>query len=401
MSKGKAAVLTEKLIRAYAAKGQGDDASQQRTRLGQFAGVVGIACNVALCLGKAAAGALSGSVAIVADALNNLSDASSSLVSLLGFKMASRPADEGHPLGHGRYEYLSALAVAALIVVVGAELVQGSVGKILAPQPVSLTALTAGILVASILVKLWMMRFNNLMARETGSKALQATAQDSRNDAITTGVVLLACVVERLSGLSLDGWAGAAVGVFIVVSGAGLVRDTVDTLLGEAPDPELVERIKRRVACAPGVLGAHDLNVYDYGPGRTYASVHVEMDARRSLTEAHATADRIERAVRDDEGVNLIVHVDPVAMDASDDARLQIWLAATLRQIDPQLKADDVSLARDREGREVLFFNVVCPAHLKEGRDVLLGRICQAVAAEHPDYCCRVAMDDSAVARLV
>ncbi len=394
-------MLTEKLIRAWAAKGQDAPAAQQRARLGKLAGATGIACNVALCLGKAAAGALSGSVAIVADALNNLSDASSSLVSLLGFKMASRPADEGHPLGHGRYEYLSALAVAVLIVVVGIDLIRSSAEKVVSPQPVSLSALTVAILAISILVKLWMMCFNALMARQIDSKALQATAQDSRNDAITTGVVLLACVLERLTGLSLDGWAGVGVGIFIVVSGAGLVRDTVDTLLGEAPDPELVGRIKRAVACTPGVLGAHDLNVYDYGPGRTYASVHVEMDARRSLTEAHATADRIERAVRAEEGVNLIVHVDPVAPGGSDDAELRAWLAATLRQIDPGLKADDVSLVRDHEGREVLFFNVVCPAQLQEGRDVLLGRICQAVAASRPDYCCRITMDDSAVARLV
>ncbi len=394
-------MLTEKLIRAYAARGEEAPAAQQRTRLGKFAGAVGIGCNVALCLGKAAAGALSGSVAIVADALNNLSDASSSLVSLLGFKMASRPADEGHPLGHGRYEYLSALAVAVLIVVVGAQLVQSSAEKIVAPQPVSLTALTVGILVASILLKLWMMRFNNLMARQTGSKALQATAQDSRNDAITTTVVLLACVAERLSGLALDGWAGVAVGVFIIVSGAGLVRDTADTLLGEAPDPELVERIKRRIACTPGVLGAHDLNVYDYGPGRVWASVHVEMDARRSLTEAHATADRIERGVRDDEGVNLVVHVDPVASGASEQARLQVWVEATVRQIDARLKVDDVSLVHDHEGRDVLFFNVVCPAQLQDSRDELLERICDAVAAERPDYCCRITMDDSAIARLL
>lgn len=393
-------MLTEKLIQAFVRCDETADPAQVRAAYGKFAGAVGIACNAVLCLGKAAVGLASGSVAIVADALNNLSDASSSVISLLGFKMASKPADEGHPYGHGRYEYLCAMAVAVLIVVVGLGLIQSSVEKVLNPEPVSLTLLNTAVLLASIAVKLWMARFNTVLAGRISSKVLEATAQDSRNDAITTAAVLAACAASSLTGLDLDGWAGAAVGVFIVLAGAGLVRDTVDLLLGQAPDPELIERISKRVLTTPGVLGAHDLNIYDYGPGRLYASVHVEMDARQSVAQAHEVIDRIERTIRGAEGLDITIHIDPVAVAGSEKADLHAWLEAKVREVDARLKVDDESLVREGDGREVLFFNVVCPSQAGADRDALIAQICDAVAQERPDYCCRVSWDDSAVARL-
>ena len=393
-------MLTEKLIQTFVHCDEKADPGQARTAYGKFAGAVGIVCNAALCAGKAVVGAASGSVAIVADALNNLSDASSSVISLLGFKMASKPADEGHPYGHGRFEYLCAMAVAVLIVVVGAGLIQNSAEKIFNPEPISMNAVNVAILVTSIGVKLWMMAFNSTLARRISSKVLDATAQDSRNDAITTTAVLAACLISEFTGVNLDGWAGAAVGVFIVISGAGLVRDTVDLLLGQAPDPELIERISKRVLTTPGVLGAHDLNIYDYGPGRLYGSVHVEMDGRRSLSEAHAVIDRLERKIRQDEGLDLTIHADPVAGAGTSQADLHAWLEARVRGVDARLKVDDESLVRDKEGREVLFFTVVCPA--QEGLDAsaLTEQICAAISQDHPDYACRLTWDNTPVARL-
>ena len=246
-----------------------------RSAYGKAASLVGIGCNALLFAGKLMAGIISGSMSITADAVNNLSDASSSVISLLGFKLADKPADAQHPYGHGRYEYFSGLMVAVMILVIGVELLKGSVEKIISPTEVAFSWVSIGVLAASIAVKLWMAMFNRSMGRKIESTTLMATADDSRNDVISTSAVLIAALVERATGLALDGYMGAAVAVFILVSGVGLVRETIDPMLGTAPSGELVKGIRKKLLSYPGVLGVHDLMVHDYGPGRQFASVHV------------------------------------------------------------------------------------------------------------------------------
>lgn len=239
--------MTEWLVRRFVKDSGNTGDAAVRTAYGQFAGIVCIVCNIALCIAKGAIGAVAGSVSIVADAVNNLSDAASNIVSLLGFKLASRPADPEHPYGHGRYEYLAGLVVAAVVLAIGINLVGSSVERILDPEPVEFSGALVAVLALSIAVKLWMAAFNRTLGKRIGSETLQATAVDSRNDVISTVAVLASAVVSQATGIQLDGAAGAAVGAFIVWSGIGLVRDTVNPLLGQAPSPELVEHIRTKI----------------------------------------------------------------------------------------------------------------------------------------------------------
>ena len=279
--------MTDLLLRLFVKHASDTSDPAVRAGYGRLAGVTGIVCNLLLFALKLLAGTISGSVSITADAVNNLSDASGSIVTLVGFKLASRPADDEHPYGHARMEYLSGLAVAVLILVIGVELVKSSIGKILHPEAVEFSALIVVILVCSILVKLWMAVFNRKLGRRIGSAALTAAAADSRNDVISTGAVLLACIVGQLTGLKIDGYVGLLVALFILWSGVGIAKDTIDPLIGAKPDESLVHAIACLMTSHPSILGIHDLMVHDYGPGRRFASVHAAGQARSARRSGH------------------------------------------------------------------------------------------------------------------
>ena len=358
-----------------------------RSAYGKAASLVGIGCNVLLFAGKLAAGLLSGSVAIMADAVNNLSDASSSLISLLGFKLAERPADAEHPYGHGRFEYLSGMTVAVMILAIGVELLKSSVGKIFAPEAVVFSWVSVGVLAASMLVKLWMAAFNTNMGRRIGSTALEATAGDSRNDVITTGAVLLCTVVSKLTGMELDGYVGAAVAVFIFISGASLVKETLDPLLGKAPSPELVGRIREKLMSYPGVLGVHDLMIHDYGPGRQFASVHVEMSARQDPIASHEVIDGIERDFLKDERLHLVVHYDPVATDDPRVPALRGALTAICKTIHPKMTIHDLRIVQGAKRVNVVF-DCIVPYDCRLGETEIRRRMTAELGREYPGYCC-------------
>ena len=276
-----------------------------RDRYGRLAGFVGIFSNVLLCLMKVGAGLLSGSIAIIADGINNLADGASSVITLIGFKLAARPEDEEHPYGHARYEYVAGLIVSFLIMLVGFELLKSSAGKILHPSPLSFSWPVAAVLVLSILIKLWQASFNRAAGRKIDSMTLIATAADSRNDVIATSAVLVSLVAGYLGGVNLDGWMGLAVALFIIWSGIGLVRDTISPLLGEAPDSELVRQIERIACSHDGVRGIHDLAVHNYGPGKIFASVHLEVEDSVDVIKGPELVERIEKQLRDE--LNLTV----------------------------------------------------------------------------------------------
>lgn len=355
--------LTQLLLRLFVKDYRNTEDPAVRTRYGKLAGIVGIVCNVLLSAGKLLAGTLSGAVSITADGLNNLTDAASSLVTLLGFRLAERPADEEHPFGHARMEYLSGLFVSVLILLVGAELARSSFEKILHPEPVAFSALSFAVLGASILVKLWMALFCGGLSRRIGSTALRATAQDSRNDVITTAAVLIGCVLGHVLHWQVDGWIGLLVALFILWSGWSAAKDTISPLLGEPASEELVQSISRLILSHEKILGIHDLMVHDYGPGRRFASVHAEIDHRIDPLIAHEILDEIERQAKKELHVDLVIHYDPIVTDDPEVCAVRTRVLSILHAIDPRLSFHDFRMVSGPHHVNVIFDMVIPPEY--------------------------------------
>lgn len=334
-----------------------------RSRVGRRSGILGIFANTVLCLAKLLIGTVSGSVSITADAMNNLADASSAVVTLLGFRLAEIPADEKHPFGHARFEYLSGLAVSAMIVVIGFELARSSVGKILHPEPVVFSAALVVVLVLSILVKLLLASVNRTLGAAIDSQTLLATAADSRNDCISTGAVLLSAVVAHLTNLRIDGWTGLAVAVFILLSGAELAKDTISPLLGESADPELQKAIVHELKKEEKILGFHDMMVHDYGPGQRFASVHVEMDMKENPLTCHNIIDDVERRVLENHNIHLVIHYDPIVTDDAELNEMRREVELVLHSIDSRILFHDFRMVRG-ETHTNLIFDVSLPRDL-------------------------------------
>lgn len=356
--------MTNWLLRTFIKNSDHSEDPKVRAAIGILSGIVGIVCNVLLCGGKLAVGIATGSVSITADAMNNLSDATSSVVTMLGFRLAERPADEEHPFGHARYEYLSGLAVSALILIIGVELAKSSLDKVLHPAAVEFGWTTAAVLVGSILVKLWMSLFNTRLSKTIHSATLAATAADSRNDVITTSAVLLAALIEHFTAFRADGWMGLAVSCFILYSGVGLAKDTISPLLGENTDPELREKIVDNIRACPKVLGFHDLMVHDYGPGQRFASIHVEMDRREDPMECHEIIDDLERECLKSHGVHLVIHYDPVVTNDPELDRMHVRVEQLLHTYDIRLGVHDFRMVPGK-GHVNLIFDVVLPTDLR------------------------------------
>lgn len=384
--------MTEILIKRFIKNYERTEDASVRAAYGKFAGFVGIICNVILFAAKIIVGTLSGSVSITADAVNNLSDASSSIISLLGFKMAEKPADEEHPYGHGRYEYLSGLTVAVLIIVIGVELLKSGIDKIFHPAAVSFSPVLAGVLLFSIAVKLWLMLFNKKTGQTINSSTLTATAADSRNDVITTLAVLAAAVISHFTPLELDGWIGVGVSVFILISGFGLIKDMIDPMLGSAPEPELVAKIRDKIMTYPGVIGMHDLLVHDYGPCRQFVSVHVEMPAEEDVIVSHDTIDNIEADFLKNEGIHMIVHYDPVLTRDTLTTELRSEVAGTVKALSPDLSIHDLRVVPGTTHTN-LVFDCVAPYSLKMTDTELKNAITDEVRKLHPDFNCVITID--------
>lgn len=387
--------MTQLLIRLFVKNADQPQQGAVRAAYGSLAGIVGIVCNLLLCIGKLTVGTLFGSIAITADAVNNLSDASSNVVSLLGFKLASKAPDAEHPYGHGRYEYLAGLVVSVTILGIGVSLLKESVIKVLHPTAVTFSWLTVCVLAASILVKLWMSLFNHKIGQLIASDTLLATAADSRNDSLSTGVVLLAAVLCHLTGWDrLDGLMGIGVAVFILISGWGLVNDTLSPLLGKSPDPELVEHIERTAMSYPGVLGVHDLMVHDYGPGHQFASLHVEMPAEADPMMSHDLIDNIERDFLQKDHLMVTIHYDPIVTSDAEVGVLRSRLSEYLRQIDPQLSLHDLRMVLGNTHTNVLF-DLVVPAGYQGDLPALIGQVKAFVRQQDEKYNCIIKVEQS------
>lgn len=356
-----------------------------RARVGKRSGILGILANVLLFAGKLVIGTVSGSVSITADAMNNLSDATSSIVTIVGFRLAERPADENHPYGHARFEYLSGLAVAAMIVVIGFELAKTSFDKILHPEPVVFSGALVAVLLLSIGVKLILAAVNGSLGRAIDSTALLATAADSRNDCIATGAVLLSAVFAHLTSINVDGYAGLAVALFILYSGANMAKETISPLLGEAADPELQRTIVSALRSNDKVLGYHDLMVHDYGPGQRFASVHVEMDMREDVLTCHTIIDDIERQVLDSHGIHLVIHYDPVVTDDEELNRMRSSVDKVLKSIDPRISIHDFRMVRG-DTHTNLIFDMILPYDLDDQRQQIKRQLDAAINLGDTQY---------------
>ena len=386
--------MTGLLLRLFVKDYQNTEDTKVRGAYGKLAGFVGIVCNLLLFAGKLIAGLLSGSVAITADAVNNLSDASSSLVTLLGFKLAERPADEEHPYGHARIEYLSGLAVAALILVIGVELGKSSVEKIINPEAVLFSWLTLAILLGSILMKLWMALFCYGLGKRIGSATLIATATDSRNDVISTAAVLLGCLLGYFFNLRIDGYIGLLVALFIIWSGCGIAKETISPLLGKQADEALVKSISDLILSHDKILGIHDLMVHDYGPGQCFASVHAEMDSSENPLDCHDIIDDIERDALRELRVHLVIHYDPIVTDDEELNRMRELVSAELKKIDPQLTMHDFRMVRG-PGHTNLIFDLVIPFSMQDQKSELKKRIDACVQFENKRYYTVITFDDA------
>ena len=335
-----------------------------RARIGKLSGAVGIICNCLLAAGKLIVGHMTSSMSITADGLNNLSDGASSIVTLLGFKLAEKPADRKHPYGHARIEYIAGLTVAVMILFIGLELGKSSVEKLIDPEPIEFSFTAVWVLFASILVKLFMMLFNLKMGRRINSNTLLATAADSRNDVMTTSAVLAASIVEHFYDVRIDGVMGIAVSLFILYSGIKLAGETMSPLLGEGANPELQKQITDYINGCPMVLGCHDLMVHDYGPGRRYASIHVEIDKNEDPMACHARIDRMERECLKNYGTHLVIHYDPVVTDDPEVNSTKRLVNTIIKVRDGRLTIHDFRMVDDGESVK-MSFDMILPEDLR------------------------------------
>ena len=367
-----------------------------RKAYGSLCSALGIALNVLLFAGKYIAGVISGSIAITADAFNNLSDAGSSAISLLGFRLSSKKPDPDHPFGHGRLEYVSGLCVAALILVMGVELLISSAEKIIHPEPVENGLLPAIILIVSIGVKVYMSLYNRAVGKRISSSAMLATATDSLSDSIATAVVLLSMLVSHLFNVNIDGYAGVLVAAFILYAGVGVARDTISPLLGQAPDPELVRQIEDIVMARDEIIGMHDLIVHDYGPGRLMISLHAEVDGRGDIFELHDAVDLVERELAKKLGCEATIHMDPVVCDDERvDAEHQ-RLLEVIAELDDVLSIHDFRMVSGPSHTNLVFDAVVASGISKTAEEVRQ-EICRAVEEKMPGRFAVVTVDTAYV----
>lgn len=333
--------MTRLLIRMFVRNYQNPQDIHVRESYGKFSGIVGLASNFILFLTKIITGVFFGSISIIADAFNNLSDSVSSIITLVGFKLASKPADRKHPYGHARIEYISGLIVSLIVVVVGFQLAKQSLDKIIHPEANRFSLLATAILVISILIKLWQSSFYKKVGEIIGSNTLSANSADSLNDVISTSTVLIGLVITHFTGFNLDGYLGLVVAVLIMISGYKLVLETSNPLLGEAPSQEFVEDIYNTIQSYDGILGIHDLCVHNYGPGRCFVSVHCEVPAEQDIMVSHDIIDNIERDFLTKKGIHLVIHMDPVTTNDERTNRLKEQVNAFVREISPQVTMHD------------------------------------------------------------
>ena len=384
--------MTDLILRIFVRDHKNTEDPAVRDKCGRVAGAVGIVTNFLLFLMKIIVGTVFHSVSVTADAVNNLTDSGSSVVTLIGFKMASKPADEKHPFGHARIEYLSGVIVSFIVIFLGLQLGMSSIEKILTPEENALTPVALVVLVISILAKLWQCLFYRKVGRMIKSESVEATSKDSRNDVIATSVVLLGAVITMLTGVNLDGYMGAAVALFIVFSGVQLTISTADPLLGQAPEGELVQTITEKMLSYPGIIGMHDLAVHNYGVGRCFASAHCEVDAKNDILVSHDLIDNIERDFSRDLGIHMVIHLDPVIVgDARTDA-LHCKVQSLVTALYPTVTIHDFRVIWGVTHSNIAF-DAAVPFAVKDSDAVITQKLEAEIQKLDPEYRTVVTID--------
>ena len=385
--------MTEFIIKHFIPNADNVNDAFVRERYGVVSGTVGIFCNILLFLVKLSIGLITASISIAADAVNNLSDALSSVISLLGFKLANKAPDETHPFGYGRTEYLAGLLVAFFIGVVGLEFAKSSIDRIINPEPVLFSPVLLLILAISILVKLWLGVFNKQLGTRINSTVLLATMQDSLNDVITTSVVVAGMIASRFTSLPVDGYIGIIVALFILYSGIGIAKDTLSPLIGQAADPNIAKNISNIVLNFDGVVGVHDLIIHNYGAGKSLASIHAEVPDTANFVQIHEVIDDAEKEVYKQTGVFLVIHMDPVAIDNEHVNELKNLTLSVLSDIDNRLTMHDFRIV-DGERKINIIFDVVAPFdYQKASAEELIKNIRSALKKHDKRYNAIITLD--------
>lgn len=387
--------MTGFLVKKFVPDCENVQSSEVRTAYGMLSSIVGIICNALLFLAKLIVGMVINSVSVMADAFNNLSDAASSVISLVGVKISARPSDKDHPFGHGRAEYISALLVAFVILEVGLSCIRSSFEKIVSPEAVSFSYLSIAILVGSMLVKLWLSFFNRRLAKKTNSSVMRATATDSLNDVMVTGATVVSILIFEFFNLNLDGYIGIVVAILIFISGINIIKDTVKPLLGEAPDPEICDALVEKVLSYEGVVGTHDLVIHSYGPSRSMASIHAEVPADINIMFAHETIDRIERDVQNEMGIFLVIHMDPIEVDNAlvDSARETV--IDIIAALDCGVTMHDFRIVSGEKQTNLIFDIVVPHSFSDREAERISQEIKTKVTEKNSTYQCVITVDRS------
>lgn len=388
--------MTNFLINLFIKNHQNTMHSQVRERYGKFASIVGIASNLLLFIIKITAGTLFNSISIIADAVNNLSDSGSSLVTLVGFKISGKPADSKHPYGHARMEYISGLIVSFIILILGVQLIQSSAGKIINPQIAKFSMISVVVLAVSIIIKLWQCMFYRKIGKIIDSVTLLATSIDSRNDILATSAVLLATIATRITGFNLDGYMGVVVALFIMVSGIKLIMETISPLLGMAPTKEMVDNIYKKILSHENIIGLHDLTVHNYGATRCFASVHCEVPAEQDIMLSHDIIDNIERDFLTEQGIHLVIHLDPVVTNDEKTNELKAVVDSLIRQISPEISMHDFRVVWGMSHTN-LIFDVVVPFEFQWSDDELIKLISDEILKINATYNSVVTVDHNYV----
>lgn len=384
--------MIEKMLQVFVKNYQNTADETVRKNYGFFSSITGIVCNILLFVLKYALGVITGSVSVISDAFNNLSDSGSCIITLIGYKMAAKPADKDHPFGHGRLEYIFSMVIAAIVIVVGIELFGTSIDKIRNPQEIRFDWIVLAALAASVFVKLWLFYFNRVLGRKIQSSVMLATAQDSLNDIFATLAAVIALISSLFTDFPIDGLIGCLVSVFVMYSGYGIIKDTVDELIGKPADPQVIAKLKEILDASEIALGYHDILIHSYGPGVTFGSVHVEVDSRGNIMEIHEKIDQLEKQVYCDLKVLLTIHMDPIEMENAVLEEAKGVAKEVLAQIDPQLSMHDFRMVSGQE-RTNLIFDLVLPFNYKLKEKELLDKIDQGLQKKNSTYYAVVNID--------
>ena len=388
------------LIKKFIADSQNVSDPTVRKNYGTFSSIVGLMVNIVLSLSKIIAGTVFNSISVTADGINNMSDAGSSIVTLIGFKMSGKPADRDHPFGHARIEYLTGFILGIAILFVGVELIRSSVHKIIAPQPSSYSTIMFVILSVSIAVKLWLSRFYSKIAKIITSSTIKAASADSASDVLATSSVMTGALVSKFTGIEIDGYMGVGVALFILWSGVQILKSILGPILGEMPDPDLVDKIEKKILSYEGILNIHDLVIHNYGPSVYFATVHAEVDANESFIKSHGIIDCIERDCARDLNIDLLIHMDPVVTDDDEVNSVRAMTEETIMSVDQRFTIHDFRMVKS-ETHTNLIFDVLVPAELDISSSDLIYEIEKTIKAKDPKYCLVITIDKNYVSTYI